>query len=445
MFKPIALALAAALTMAALPAMAQSAKPAPIDLKIDAAAHAQGAKEVPAVVTAAGTPCTVTDGYFIGAGDSKDEAGKPIKVKSYEAACKEGLGYVFIAPAVGTPKHYDCISLLDSPSVRCRLPANVDPKIQLGPVVAQTGQTCTINQARGLGSTVKGDSFYEVGCAGTAGFIVETHASAAPEAIDCTRTVGTNLECKFTSKDALEAQRTALVQGLMAQSGKPCQLTASRTIGTTSNGDNYYEAACGKDGYFVQTSKSGAFIRTIPCANAGGMGGGCKLTDAVAAESSESGLYSKLAKGAGFNCDVAKYRYIGIVGKNDELVELACTNRADGAMAIFPDDKGTAPTFYDCVRAGAVGQECRLSSPSVVYDKYTAALAARGKTTCKVSNATWVGTSPTNHTDFVETACSDGLPGWVVEMTKSGQAKSVLTCGEARGAGISCKLPGNAR
>lgn len=467
MFKPLAIALAAALTLFAVPALAQDAhmvggerttgqtdeaqtdahhtnQAAPPDAaKIEADAHAQGKKDVPGVVQAAGFPCTVTDGYYAGIGDQKDDAGKTIKVKIYEAACKEGLGYIIIAPPTGQAKHYDCISLAGGSGVHCRLPANLDAKAQLAPIVAQTGRTCTVSNARGMGATSAGDSFYEVGCQGSAGFVLERHASAGPEAIDCARTLGTNLECKFTSKTDLENAQNAVLQALIAKSGKTCTLSGSRTMGADSAGNMFYEVACGSTGYIIVADKTGAFSRAVDCAKASAIGGGCKLTDAVAAETSESGLYTQLARAGGYDCSVSKYRYIGIVNKNDELVELACTNRADGAMAIFPDDKNTPATFYDCVRAGAVGQECKLSSPSVVYDKYTAALAARGKTSCKVSNASWIGTSSTEHTDFVETACTDGLPGWVIELTRTGQAKSVLTCGEARSAGITCKLPGN--
>jgi hypothetical protein len=444
-FKSFGLALVAALTLIAAPVMAQddSSKPGAPE-KVESAQHTQGQKEAPGVVQAAGAPCTVTDGYYAGEGDQKDEAGKSVKVKIYEAACKEGLGYLLIVPATGAAKYYDCISLAGAAGPKCRLPGDTDPKVELAPLVTAAGRTCSISNVRGMGATAKGDAFYEVACQGAVGFVLERHAGAGAEAVDCARTIGTNLECKFTSKAQLEAAETALLQGLVSQSGKPCTISGSRNLGTDSTGATYYEVGCGATpGYVIKASKEGAFVRAIDCANASGFAGGCKLTDTTAAETAESGLYTKLAKSAGFDCDVSKYRYIGTANKNDELVELACSNRADGALAIFPDDKNTPAIFYDCVRAGAVGQDCKLTSPSVVYDKYSAALAARGKSTCKVSDAAWIGTSTTDHTDFVETACSDGLPGWVVEMTKSGQAKSVLTCGEARGAGIACKLPGN--
>ena len=110
MIKSIGLALAAVLALAAAPAFAADPPPAP-DMKIDPAKHTQGQKEVPAIVATAGVPCTVTDGYFGGEGDSKDEAGKPTKVKIYEAACKEGIGYLFVVPTGGAPKNYDCISM----------------------------------------------------------------------------------------------------------------------------------------------------------------------------------------------------------------------------------------------------------------------------------------------------------------------------------------------
>ena len=127
-----------------------------------------------------------------------------------------------------------------------------------------------------------------------------------------------------------------------------------------------------------------------------------------------------------------------------EVVELACSDRPDGGIAVLPADNSPGHV-YDCVRAGALGQSCKLSDPKVVYGKYTAALAAKGKNTCQVSNAHWIGHSAANNTDLIETACSDGLPGWVVEINMANQATDLLSCSQAKASGLSCTLPGNAK
>jgi hypothetical protein len=216
-------------------------------------------------------------------------------------------------------------------------------------------------------------------------------------------------------------------------------------VGADSSGLVYYEVACGPGvGYFM-AERNGQFVRAIDCANARAIGGGCTLTDATKAESAESGTYSKLAAAGGYNCQVSKYRYIGIDNKsNSEVVELQCANRPDGAVALFPTDNKGKPVFYDCVAAAALGESCKLSDVSAVFDKYTQSLVAKGKKTCKVSGAKWLGRTA-DGTNYIETACSDGLPGWVVAQTASGTAGEVLTCGQAKAAGVACSLPSNVK
>ena len=166
------------------------------------------------------------------------------------------------------------------------------------------------------------------------------------------------------------------------------------------------------------------------------------MTDATVAQTTDSAAYTKLAAKAGFTCDVAKYRFIGTDPQNREVVELQCKNRPDGALAVFSETGKS--DVYDCVRAGAVsGQSCKLTDAAIVYPKYTEALAAKGRSTCKVSGAGFLG-STTAGTQYVETACADGNPGWVIGF-KPGTtvADELLTCRQATNAGLACKLPSN--
>ena len=96
------------------------------------------------------------------------------------------------------------------------------------------------------------------------------------------------------------------------------------------------------------------------------------------------------------------------------------------------------------MRAGQLGQSCQLTQPTALYPQYTAALAAKGRSTCKVSNARYVGGLGSGGY-VIETACSDGLPGYVIVMTPSGSVSDLLTCGQAKSAGVTCALPGNTK
>jgi hypothetical protein len=430
-------AMLAALAFGAPPAAFAADKPKPYEKEN----IAQGMKEAPAVVQAAAIPCSVTDAAFVGQSTGKDDKGKEIKQSVYEVSCKEGLGYGLVAPVGQTPKAYDCVALIGNASLACRLPENADPKKGLEPIVAQTGSQCTLSDARYLGSKPTGESYYEVGCGSSPGFILQTAHAQPPKTIGCDQVSGA-MACKFTSQDQLDAANNAKVAALLAKSGKTCQMTKSRSIGQLQSGDAAYEVACSDgSGYVLEALASGEFHTAISCANAPDA---CKLTDASKSESAESGTYTRLAKAAGFQCDVTKYRFIGMDTKsNSEVVELQCGNRQDGAVALFPADNSRGK-IYDCVGAGSLGQTCKLTDPSSLYPKYTQALASKGRKSCTVSNAKWLGMTTTGDT-FVETACSDGLPGWVIDMTPTGSVGELLTCGQAKSVGVTCSLPGNTK
>jgi hypothetical protein len=446
LIRSFGLAIAAVMALAAGPALAQKPAAAPIDTKIDATAHATGQKEVPAVAAAAGVPCTVTDGYYLGENNTKDDKGNSVKTKIYEAACKEGLGQIYLATPTPPAKHYDCISITESPTIRCRLPGNTDPKAIAATLVSAAGRTCTVSDVKGKGSTAAGDTYFEVGCVNQLGFVLKRQADGKVIANDCALLIGTNLECKLTTVEQIKAVDRKTIETLTAASGKPCQIKDTRTIGKLTSGSTAYEVACvAGDGYILMAKEDGSFSNAIGCANADAIAGGCKLTDATVAATQEAGTYTKLAKASGFNCDVSKYHYLGIDDKTkSEVVELACTNRPDGGLAMFPADNNPG-RVYDCVRAGALGQRCKLTDQAVLYPRYTDAIRAKGKSTCTVSNAHWLGRSTDKGTDFVETACADGLPGYVVEMNAQGQALELLSCGQAKASGLQCSLPGNVK
>ena len=135
---------------------------------------------------------------------------------------------------------------------------------------------------------------------------------------------------------------------------------------------------------------------------------------------------------------------MGVDDGGGDVVELACSNRPDGVVAVFPKVATARPQFVDCVKAAefGAGAVCTLSSPAPVYAKYSADLVARNRGACKVSGARYVGRTPQGNT-YVETACTDGKPGWVMEFSASDQLKDLLTCGQAKSAGMACQLPTN--
>jgi hypothetical protein len=439
----IAIAACAALALGSGPMTAWAAR-APA--AITKAQRDQGAKDAPAAVTRAGLACTVTDSYFINSGV---DAATKAKLSFYEVACSEGMGYV-VQAAPDSAKAFNCISIASQAdtqgegALRCRLDANLDPKQGLAPLIVKSGRACTVSAARPMGSTAAGDTFFEVACGPGVGYVVKTAANGAlaPEGvIDCAQMMGGQTECTLTTKPQIF---TAL-GGMVAQGGSACTVSDARYVGSSPSA-TFYEVACGagNPGYMINATLTGAFTSAIECTKAQQIGGGCKLTDVSVAEQAEAATYTGLAKAAGYPCEVSKYRFLGIdETTKSEVVELACSNRPDGGVGLFPTTAGSTGKVYDCIVSQAVGVSCNLSQPSAAFAKYTAGLASQGRTTCQVSNAKWLAATNSG-TDLIETACSDGLPGFVMSISRAnGATTELLTCGQSRTAGAPCTFPTN--
>jgi hypothetical protein len=401
----------------------------------------RGMKEAPAIAQKGGVPCTVTAAAYIGESSGKDG---PSQV--YEVACQQGLGYVLMSSKTGV-KAYDCLATAGQASLKCKLPANADPTAGMASFMAAAKVTCTPSKARYVGSNPT-TSVYEVACQEGPGFIIQTPAigaAAAPiVAIPCMETEGKGaMECTLTTK----AQDQAEVAALVAKSGKACQMSADRYIGSdTKSGDRYIEVGCGtQPGFVLAATPAGGIDKVISCTQAGGLGG-CTLTDMTAANAQLMADYGRRAKAAGFNCDVSKFRDIGSDSAQSEIVELACSNRPDGAVVSFPSLATGKVRISDCVSSAAYGEAgaCTLSNKSAVYARYNAALTAKGRGQCVVNDARYIG-SLGNGDSYVETACTDGKPGWVVDFTPTDVAKDVLSCGQAKAAGIPCQIPANTK
>ncbi|MDB5431999.1 MAG: hypothetical protein JWP35_3115 [Caulobacter sp.] len=439
----IGIGLAAVLALGALAPAVYSADKAS---KIDPKAKAQGMKEAPAALQAAGLKCTMTDARFVG--QNKDAKTK-VSTNFYEVSCQEGLGYVLSAvTAPEKPYVENCLKLSGpqpdgKPSpITCILPENADPKAGLAPFVAKSGRACTVEKARGIGSSPT-NSFFEIACQDGAGYILETTSppdvSQAVLATPCLNfPAGGNLTCTLT--DSTKA--LAAADALMGQAGKGCTVTNRRYILTAKTGEDYFEVACsdGK-GWVVERTGAGALGRVIDCAAADTMfEGGCTLTDSRAAKTEQAGLYTRLAKKAGFDCDVERYAPFPAKGK-DEVIELKCSNRPDGAVAVF----GATSSIYNCAQSEMVGFKCGFTKPEAAVGQLTADLAKLGKNSCQVSASRVLGISTDSSLGYIEEACADGNPGWVVEYKLHPLAPSaVLTCGQAASLG-GCKLPTNAK
>jgi len=446
----IGIGLAAALAVAILSPSAAFAQGKP-NKAADAAMgkmRQQGMAEAPAAVQAKGLTCTISDAIYLGESDEKSADGKKFKSKIYEVACQEGLGYLVGSPS---PAPLDCLTLQTASEKDkatnkksnvpvCRLPANADPKMGLSPILQKAGVSCAVTKGRwvGLSATAKINQ-YEVGCADGQAFmvVVPDVGSTAKQAVEsCLKAASGGVTCEYFSKEAA-------IQGiktLAAKSGRTCQISDARYVATKTSGGEFFEIGCtdGKSGYMVETDKNGAFSRAIECARAEPIAGGCTFTQLDNVGSNEeAGLYSKKAKEIGFACTVNKYRSLGLDGSGREVAELGCSDRADGAFALIPINPGQKGETYNCVRAEARNQTCRLSQKSAVYEKLHNQLENKGKA-CQVASTRGVGQTATGE-DVVEVACT-GSTGVIVTFYKDSDGIGLVTpCDKAQLVG-GCKI-----
>lgn len=442
--RPIRFGLIAALAFAVVaPASVMSAAPKqdPKAALMAAKAKEKGMADTPPLVTAAGINCTVADARWMG--EDKKQA-----VNIYEVACQQGMGFVILNKAEDPkPQAYTCLETArpgpdGAPSsLACELPGNNDPKLALTPFLTKAGSTCVIDKARAIGQGAK-SAYFEVACTDGAGFIMVT--SSPPNPADPVQMntclayePGGNLVCELTDR----ASQLQAVDRLVAKAGKACKITDRRYVLSTKDGSNYYEVACdGAGGYMVQENASGNLSRILDCGSADFVGGGCTLSDSRAAQTEQAALYTKLATKAGFPCDVAKYAPLPTTGAK-EVIELQCSNRPDGGIGVFTAQGGKV---YNCIHAELEGYRCSFSKKDAILPKLTANLKTLGKSQCVVSDARVVG--KTANEGFVEVACSDGLPGWVIGYPTGSEApQEVLSCTQASNIGGGCKLATNRR
>jgi hypothetical protein len=446
--------LAVALLMAALSpsaAFAAGAPPAPTVNKDD---RAKGMAAAPGLIQAGHIDCQLADARKLG--DSVDAKTK-VKSSLYELACTGNEGVVVEQSGTDAPMVFTCLEASQprpdgkpNPTA-CILPGNADPKAGLAPYIAKAGIPCTPTQARPLGHSATTSVFELVCQESKGGYILETSAPPRldqPAKLDpCVGfSESGNVKCTLTDR----ATQLSVVDKLLADARTSCSIKPDGRafIGVSQSGKMYYEVACtdGK-GYMLEQASAGG-VKAIPCLEADAIAGGCKMTDTRQAKTDQNALYSRMAKAAGYNCEVSGYAPLpstADVPAHSEVVEVTCANRPDGAIAIFPATSSEKATIYDCAHSEVENYRCSLSKASAAYGKLTDELASFGKKSCTVSNHRFVGVTADGR-GYTEVACADGLQGYMIEYTTKPLAmKSVIVCSEAKGIAGGCTLPGNTK
>lgn len=409
-----------------------------------------GMKDAPALVQAAALPCQVSDARFVGT--ATDPKTKKV-TKYYEVACASAMGFVLVDTGAGAPPVW--ATCLDQPKVQadgkingaaCFLPENANGSAQVQPFVAKTGIPCDVSNARGIGHAPTA-TYFEVACSNGRGYILKTSTPPNPaqpaQLITCLAFNDSSpVNCKLTDP----ASQLAVITALAAQSGKNCDLKDKRYVLTTQDMNNFYEVACtdGK-GYMLEEAANGKLSQVVSCADADPIGGGCTLTNGHEAQTEQASLYSRLAQAAGYNCVVSKYFPFPVNVPGHDVVELACSNRPDGAVAIFPASSSEKAVIYNCDLSELAGYRCTFTKPDASYPQLTDDLRKLGKTSCAVSGNRVIGTTA-DKLGYVEVACADGNPGYIVSFQMSDMTpKEATACPFAKEIAGGCQMPENNR
>jgi len=442
--RPIGLGLAAALLVAVLAPVAVMSAPKAAAPAVSDAQRKQGMAEAPPLVTAASLPCQVSDARFIGKSPEDKKGGKPAQ-SYYEVACGAGaMGYVLQSSAGAPPTAFSCIEANTPPeagkpaALPCVLPGNADPKAALAASLATQNIQCTPEAARGIGQS-KTSTYLEVACQGGVGYVVVASTpydgAKKMEAQNCLNFDAAAGNIKCTLGDP--AARMAVVDNYAKAANNNCVVKERRFVGTAADGASFFEASCqdGK-GYIYKIGTNGQLAQTYECSKAQGVLGGCQLTDARQAATEQAGLYTKLAKAAGSDCQVEKYA-IFPAAAGEDVVELVCTG-GKGGVGIFKT--GGKGEVLDCGHALVAGYRCGLNKADSGNPSLTADLKKfQASTTCVVSNSR-LAAKTAKGTLLLEVACADGLKGYMIEYS-TGPVAAVGATGCAFAG--SCKLPGN--
>jgi hypothetical protein len=441
----------------ALAADAPPAKP-----KFDQKVADQSMKDAPALVQAAGLKCNVTGAYQIGF-NNETINGKKVTATFYELACGQGdLGYIFKSVQGGESQSYDCLSLKVTadrniasgakPGPTCgMLPANADPAQNLKPMLAEAGVDCQPTKATWDGGSPNDKiDVYEAACANGGGYLIvhpQPGSTKTLEAIPCVKSDLVGVKCTLTSEADISKQIIALSAG--ANRPKCMPNKARWVVSDPSNGNDFYEIGCsdGQSAYMLQTTSKGAFRAVIECSLATRIAGGCQYMNAASGSTTDNATYTKLAKQIGYDAcpAVQKYQSYGTEnGGQREIVELNCS-ATEGSFAIVPTGAGQSGEYFNCVRASGRGLTCHLTSMDATYAKISQQIAARGKTTCKVSNGRSIGKDASG-AEYVDVACSPGdpQPEMILQYSKVPQETlaQATTCAQSPVGAGECKLAG---
>lgn len=302
-----------------------------------------------------GTKCQVSDAAAVGA--------TPTFMR-FEVACASGAGYQFDVMNTGETKP-GVISCLQAATTNnpCKLTQKAQWLASIAPLAQQADKTCQMSDARWIGAAANHDDFYEVGCTGKAGFIVEASpAGAYVNTIDCTRAAAVG-GCKFTDVAAAKASEGQGFGSQLKAQGVACTVQDFHDIGLESSKRELVEFKCpehpwGLVALFPQSGSTAKFEQ-MDCISAGIRAVKCTLLDQTVVLAKLKDILGAVGK----TCDPTEYKVIG-PGDFGDTIEVKCGAGQPGFVLDIPASRAKTAKTMTCAQAKGGINECTIPGNS---------------------------------------------------------------------------------
>jgi hypothetical protein len=139
------------------------------------------------------------------------------------------------------------------------------------------GVDCAVGQLRYIGAEANGRDIFEAACTNRPEGVyalLPAQGTANAEVYDCLLATTRGAACQLTQPSVLYPRLTSAVAGRLTN---PCTVNGARSLGSTREGENFYELACA-DGrqFIVDYAGNGRIKQFLNCREASGILGGCR-------------------------------------------------------------------------------------------------------------------------------------------------------------------------
>lgn len=227
-------------------------------------------------------------------------------------------------------------------------------------IASAAASSCQVTEAKMLGTSAEGHSYYEVACATGPGFILA--GSTPPQASDCVLLAGQAQIARERDPAADVGTQCTLpgntdvlrvISTYAQQAGVSCAVDQGMVVGRSTAGNEIYEIGCaGAQGYWLEKTASG--WQSTECLQVITQNATCRFTTP---QDGAASLKTMLAGSDAAGCDVTQARFMG-ENSNGRFYEAKCA-AGNGVIARF--QQSSVQQIYPCEEAQRIGGGCTLT------------------------------------------------------------------------------------